>query len=93
MDECQLKHFHTVVELAMLPACVDYLMPKKGEVMLVPCGGIVMVLLVSLVSCFRETFRKVASLTVLNCLNLTRNLKVTVEESEWVQAQMHSIMS
>lgn len=93
MYEYQVKYFHTVVELVMLPTCVDYLMPKKGEVTLGPCGGIVTVLLVSLASCFHETFRKVASLRVLNYLNLTRNLKVTVEEGEWMQAQMDSIVS
>lgn len=77
----------------MLPAHVDYLVPKKGEVMLVPCEGSVTVLLVPLAFCFHETFRKVASVRVLNCLNSTRNLKVPMEEGEWMQAQMDSILS
>jgi len=89
----KLKYFHAVVELVMLPACVDYLVPKKGEVRLVPRGGVFTDLLVSLDSCFRETVRKVASLRVLNCPNLTRNLKLTVEEGEWMQAQMDSMTS
>lgn len=67
-----LTVFHTVMQLAILPACVGYLMPKR---VLVLCGSIIKVLLVSLASCFHETFRKVASLRVLNCLNMNRNLK------------------
>lgn len=88
--EYQVKYFHTAVKLVMLPARVGYVMPQKGTAMLVSCGGDVTVLLVPLASCFHKTFRKVASLRVLNCLNLTRNPRATVEGDEWMQAQIDS---
>lgn len=89
----KLNFFHTAGELVTLPLSVDYLMPKKGEATLVPCGGIVIILLTSLAFHFHETFKEAASLRVFSCLNFTITFRFLIKEGKWMQAQINSIMS
>lgn len=92
MYEYQVEIFHTAGELVMLPLSVGYLMPRKGEATLAPCGGIT-VLLASLAFHFHETFKEVAFLRVFSCLNFTITVRFLIKEGEWIQAKTNSIMS